>query len=322
MKFYRGDIADKISYFFEKNSGFLSRKDLNDYKPEWVEPISVNYRGYDIWEIPPNGHGLVALMALNILKGFEFSNKEDADTLHKQIEAMKIAFADGRKYITDKNHMSTAVEKLLSDSFADKRRSLINDVALMPEAGDPDSGGTVYLCTADSDGNMVSYIQSNYMGFGSGIVIPETGIALQNRGHNFSYDNNHDNCLMPHKKPYHTIIPGFITQENKPVGPFGVMGGFMQPQGHVQVVMNMIDFKLNPQEALDAPRWQWIKDKNIEVEHDVPVHIVKELLKKGHELKIQPDETAFGRGQIIIRTEEGTLCGGTEKRADGHIAVW
>lgn len=192
----------------------------------------------------------------------------------------------------------------------------------MPEAGDPDSGGTVYLCTADGDGNMVSFIQSNYMGFGSGIVVPETGIALQNRGHNFNYDNNHDNCLAPHKKPYHTIIPGFITHGCKPVGPFGVMGGFMQPQGHVQVVMNMIDFNLNPQEALDAPRWQWIKDKNIEVEHDVPVHVVKELIKKGHEIKIQTDETSFGRGQIIIRTEEGTLCGGTEKRADGHIAVW
>lgn len=320
--FYRGDLADKISYFFEKHGGFLSRKDLNDYKPQWVEPISVNYRGYDIWEIPPNGHGIVALMALNILKGYEFSKKEDADTIHKQIEAMKLAFADGRKYITDKNHMTTEVEKLLCDSFAEKRRDLINDAAQMPEAGDPDSGGTVYLCTADGDGNMVSFIQSNYMGFGSGIVVPETGIALQNRGHNFNYDNNHDNCLAPHKKPYHTIIPGFITHGCKPVGPFGVMGGFMQPQGHVQVVMNMIDFNLNPQEALDVPRWQWIKDKNIEVEHDVPVHVVKELIKKGHEIKIQTDETSFGRGQIIIRTEEGTLCGGTEKRADGHIAVW
>ena len=320
--FYKGDIADKISSFFEKYNGFLSKEDLHDYKPEWVEPISINYRGYNVHEIPPNGQGMVALMALNILKGFEFDGKENSETYHKQIEAMKLAFADGQKYITDKNFMTRNVEQLLSDNYGSERRVLVKDSAIQPEAGDPVSGGTVYLCTADGEGNMVSYIQSNYMGFGSGIVIPETGIALQNRGHNFSYDNNHNNCLLPHKKPYHTIIPGFITKDNEAVGPFGVMGAFMQPQGHVQVVMNLIDFNLNPQEALDAPRWQWIKDKEVEVEHNVPIHITKDLMKKGHHIKIQPDETSFGRGQIIIRTEEGTLCGGTEKRADGHIAVW
>jgi gamma-glutamyltranspeptidase/glutathione hydrolase len=169
---------------------------------------------------------------------------------------------------------------------------------------------------------MVSFIQSNYNGFGSGIVIPETGIALQNRLHNFNYDNQHDNCLMPHKKTYHTIIPGFLMKDGKAVGPFGVMGAFMQPQGHVQVVSNLIDFNMNPQEAIDAPRWQWIKGMSVEVEPDVPKSIVNELIERGHDVKIQQNVFPFGRGQMILRTEEGTLCGGTEKRADGHIAAW
>lgn len=320
--FYKGDIAGKIDDFFKKYNGYLSKDDLSSYKPEWVEPISVNYRGYDVWEIPPNGQGLVALMTLNILKGFDFDKKDSSDTYHKQIEAMKLAFADGQKYITDKNEMKIKVNNMLSKQYAEERMSLITDFAQMPKAGEPMGSGTVYLCTADGDGNMVSYIQSNYMGFGSGIVIPGTGIAMQNRGHNFSFDPEHDNCLMPHKKTYHTIIPGFLTKDNKAVGPFGVMGGFMQPQGHVQVVSNIIDFDMNPQEALDAPRWQWVKDKTIEMEHNVPLYIVNDLLQRGHNIKIQPEESIFGRGQMILKTENGTLCGGTEHRCDGHIAVW
>ncbi|WP_313343033.1 gamma-glutamyltransferase [Sedimentibacter sp.] len=320
--FYKGYIADKIDEFFKKYNGYLSKEDLANYKPEWVEPITVNYRGYDVYEIPPNGQGLVALMALNIIKGFDFSYKDNSDTYHKQIEAIKLAFADGQKYITDSNYMKININKLLSDDYSEKRRKTITDMALMPESGDPNSGGTVYLCTADGDGNMVSYIQSNYMGFGSGIVVPETGIAFANRLHNFSYDNNHDNCLMPNKKTYHTIIPGFLMKDGKAVGPFGVMGGFMQPQGHVQVITNLIDFHMNPQEALDAPRWQWIKGKQIEIEPTVPYHIVNDLIKRGHEVKIQPNLNSFGRGQMILRSEEGTLCGGTEHRTDGHIAVW
>ena len=320
--FYKGEIADKIDAFFKKYDGYLSKDDLSSYKPEWVEPISVNYRGYDVWEIPPNGQGLVALMALNILKGFRFDKKDSSYTYHMQLEAIKLAFADGQKYITDKNNMKVEINKILSEKYADERRSLITDTALTPKAGEPNGSGTVYLCTADEDGNMVSYIQSNYMGFGSGIVIPGTGIAMQNRGHNFNLDGVHDNCLMPHKKTYHTIIPGFLTKNNKALGPFGVMGGFMQPQGHVQVIMNIIDFGMNPQEALDAPRWQWIKGKTVEVESGVPQHIINDLLGRGHDIKIQPNESGFGRGQIIFRTEEGTLCGGTEHRCDGHIAVW
>ncbi len=320
--YYKGHIADKTDDFFKKYNGYLSKEDLMDYKPEWVEPISVNYKGYDVCEIPPNGQGLVALMALNILKGFDFTHKDTVETYHKQIEAMKLAFADGRTYITDMTQMRAEVNKLLSEKYAADRRELITEKALLPKAGDPFSGGTVYLCTADGEGNMVSYIQSNYMGFGSGIVIPETGISLQNRGYNFNMDPNHDNCLMPHKKTYHTIIPGFLMKDKKAVGPFGVMGGFMQPQGHVQVVMNMIDFHMNPQEALDAPRWQWVKDNNIEIEPSVPMYIAEDLTRRGHEVKIQSNLNEFGRGQMIIRTDEGTLCGAAEPRTDGQVAVW
>ena len=169
---------------------------------------------------------------------------------------------------------------------------------------------------------MVSFIQSNYMGFGSGLVVPETGISLQNRGHNFSLDPSHANRLEPGKRTYHTIIPGFLTKDNKPVGPFGVMGGFMQPQGHVQVVMNMIDFQLNPQAALDAPRWRWLKDKTIELEHRVPEHIALSLAEKGHDIQWALDSGGFGRGQVIIRDEHGVLAGGTEPRTDGSVAAW
>src|ERR1700730_12057106 len=186
-------------------------------------------------------------MALNILKGFEFTSKDSPDTYHKQIEAIKLAFADGKKYITDPAKMNMSVEALLSEAYADERRKLIGQQALLPEPGTPPKGGTVYLSTADGEGNMVSFIQSNYLGFGSGIVIPGTGIGLQNRGNNFTLDPTHENSLEPGKKSFHTIIPGFLTKDNQPVGPFGVMGGFMQPQGHVQVVMNTIDFHLNPQ---------------------------------------------------------------------------
>lgn len=320
--FYKGEIADKIDSFFKKYKGYLSKEDLEDYKAQWVQPIKVNYKGYDVWEIPPNGQGLVGLLALNILKGFEFKDKENIDTYHKQIEAMKLAFADGQKYITDDKAVKIDLEDILSDRYADKRRSEISDHAMIPEAGDPSGSGTVYLCTADEEGNMVSYIQSNYMGFGSGLVIPNTGIAMQNRGYDFSLDPDHYNCLQPWKKTYHTIIPGFLTKNNKAIGPFGVMGGYMQPQGHVQVIMNMIDFNMNPQEALDAPRWQWKKDKTVEVEHETPVNIIRGLIEKNHHIEIQTEDTSFGRGQIICRTKEGTLCGGTEGRCDGHIAVW
>ena len=192
----------------------------------------------------------------------------------------------------------------------------------MPQPGNPFSGGTVYLCAADGEGNMISYIQSNYMGFGSGIVIPGTGISLQNRGANFSLDETMENCLAPGKKSLHTIIPGFLMKDGKAVGPFGVMGGFMQPQGHVQVIMNTIDFHMNPQQALNAPRWQWVGEKHIQVEKSFPADIVEELRKRGHQVEVLESSLSFGRGQIIWRDENGVLCGATEPRADGTVAVW
>ncbi len=321
--FYRGDLAEKTQAFFRRYSGYLTATDLAAFKPEWVEPIKVNYRGYEVWEIPPNGHGIVALMALNILKGFEFRAKDSAKTYHRQIEAVKLAFADGLKYIADIRRMKVKVADLLSDDYAAERRSLINDKALTPLPGKLHGGGTVYLATADGEGNMVSYIQSNYEGFGSGMVIPGTGIALHNRGACFSSDPEHDNCLEPGKKPYHTIIPGFLTKDGKAFGPFGVMGGFIQPQGHVMVVMNTVDFRLNPQAALDAPRFRWKEGKTVDVEAQFPEHLAKALLRMGHDVKRgEVGDRDFGRGQIIWRNGDGVLAGGSEPRTDGQVAAW
>lgn len=320
--FYKGELAKKTELFAKKYGGYLRMQDLAEYHPDWVEPIHVNYRGYDVWEIPPNGHGLVTLMALNILKGFEFGGKESTETYHKQFEAIKLAYSDGLKFIADPRKMRVSVEDLLSEDYAVERRKLIGEKALEPVPGVPPKGGTVYLATADKEGNMVSYIQSNYTDFGSGLVVPDTGILLQNRGCNFSLDSNHANCLEPGKKPYHTIIPGFLTKDGKAIGPFGVMGGFVQPQGHLQMVMNTIDFKLNPQVSLDAPRWQWIKGKHFEVEHQFPEAVAQELVCRGHEITRPVGNITMGRGQIIWRDEQGVLAGGTEPRADGGIAAW
>ena len=320
--FYRGELADQIDEFSRKTGGYLRRSDLENYWCEWVKPIHINYRGYDVCEIPPNGDGIIALMALNILKRYSFAERDNADTVHKQLEAMKLAFADGNRYVADLDYMKAPVETLLSDEYADGRWALIREQALTPEPGNPFRGGTIYLCTADGEGNMVSYIQSNYMGFGSGIVIPGTGIALQNRGANFTLDETMENCLGSGKKSLHTIIPGFLMKEGKAVGPFGVMGGFMQPQGHVQVIMNTVDFLMNPQDALNAPRWQWIGGKKIQVEKTFPAGIVEELKKRGHEMEVLESSLSFGRGQIIWRDENDVLCGATEPRADGMVAAW
>lgn len=321
--FYEGSLADKIDAFSRDHNGFIRKEDLAAYRPEWVDPISVNYKGYDVWEIPPNGQGLIALMALNTLRNDSFSARENEETYHKQIEAMKLAFADGEKYITEEKHMSQKVSDMLSETYAEKRRGQIGEEAAVPEAGDPSASGTVYLAAADGEGNMVSFIQSNYMGFGSGAVVPDTGIALQNRGHNFSLDPDHDNALVPGKRTYHTIIPGFLTKGEEAVGPFGVMGGFMQPQGHMQVIMNTIDFGLNPQSALDAPRWQWMKGKQVLLEQNVPNHIAMSLAGRGHDIQVTHESGHFGRGQIIWRNPlSGVLAGGTEARTDGYIAVY
>jgi gamma-glutamyltranspeptidase/glutathione hydrolase len=319
--FYRGELAEKIDEFSHDHGGYLSLKDLKGYSPEWVEPLSVHYNGYDVWELPPNGQGIITLMALNILKELHFSCKETVDTYHNQIEALKLAFEDGKEQITDPKYMDIRPESLISEEYAEKKRSLVGDRAREPSNGAYGGGGTVYLATADEEGNMVSYIQSNYMGFGSGLVVPETGIALHNRGNTFSLDPSHINCLEPMKRTYHTIIPGFITQDDSPIGPFGVMGGYMQPQGHLQVLMNLVDFGLNPQACLDAPRWRWEKGKKVVLEDSFPKHIGRALSRRGHEISYAFHSGGFGRGQMIIKNNDGYV-GATEPRTDGHIGVW
>ena len=321
--YYHGNIMKKIVAFSNETGGFFAESDFENYKAQWVEPISVNYKGYDVCEMPPNGHGITALMALNMLKGLELSDsRETADVYHKMIEATKLAFVDTKKFVADPRYMRTKVSDMLSDRYADVRRALITDKAVYPEAGDPSCGGTVYFCVADGMGNMVSFIQSNYNRFGSGIVIPGTAITIQDRGANFSLDPESDNYLEGGKKAYHTIIPGFLMKDGKAVGPFGVMGGFMQPQGHVQVVVNTVDYHMNPQECLDAPRFQWVGEKKVQLEREVPADIALKLADMGHEVTIVNSNLGMGRGEIIWRLEDGTLVGGTEPRADGTIAAW
>ena len=320
--YYRGELMKKIVAFSRQTGGYFTEEDFINYAPLWVEPITINYKGYDVFEMPPNGHGITALMALNILKGMELGPRDSADTYHKMIEAMKLAFIDAKTYVADPRYMRTQVSDLLSDRYAARRRALIGQTALYPTAGDPACGDTVYFCTADEEGNMVSFIQSNYMEFGSGVVIPGTAISLQNRGANFSLDENSDNCLQGGKRSYHTIIPGFLAKDGQPIGPFGVMGGFMQPQGHVQVVVNTVDYGMNPQDCLDAPRFQWQGGKKIQLEQEVPAAVAEELRRRGHEVEVVSDRIAMGRGQIIWRRSDGTLVGGTEPRSDGAIAVW
>jgi gamma-glutamyltranspeptidase/glutathione hydrolase len=320
--FYEGEIAEKIVAAARKTGGYFSADDLGNFAPEWVDPIGVDYRGYDVWEIPPNGQGIVALLALSVLRGFDFSSHDDPMTVHRQIEAIKMGFADSHRYVADQRFSSVPVAELLAASYADSRRSLLGERAEARNAGNPLPGGTVYLCAADGEGTMISYIQSNYMGFGCGVVVPETGIALNNRGHCFSLVRGHPNMLEPGKRPYNTIIPGFLTKDGAPVGPFGVMGGFMQPQGHVQVVMNTVDFRMNPQQALDAPRWQWMGGMNVSVEPGFSPALAQSLHRKGHAVKFELESNSFGRGEIIWRTPEGTLGGATESRTDGCVAPW
>ncbi|MBD7985146.1 gamma-glutamyltransferase family protein [Sporosarcina sp. Sa2YVA2] len=323
QSFYCGHLADEIDASMRQYGGFLRKSDLEKYKVEWVEPISTNYKGYDVWEIPPNGQGMITLMALNIFSEMNRAIPNDTQSLHEQIEAMKLAFTDGKAFITEEVDMPIAVRDLLSKEYAKKRAAEIEERANVPEPFELPKGGTVYLATADDEGNMVSFIQSNYMGFGSGVVVPGTGIALQNRAVDFSLDAEHPNVLKPGKRSYNTIIPGFLSKEGQAVGPFGIMGGFMQPQGHFQVIINTIDYELNPQATLDAPRWQWVKENIVHVEPGFPNHLAQALTRLGHQIVPTLDNGSFGRGQIIWRNPDtGVLAGGTEARTDGTIAVW
>jgi gamma-glutamyltranspeptidase/glutathione hydrolase len=317
--FYRGSTAQTIVKFAAQTGGLITAADLARHTSTWVDPISTTYRGYDVWEIPPNGQGLTALIALNILEGFRFDRfpRESAQSYHLQIEATKLAFADAQRYIADPDRVPVPTESLLAKAYAAERRLLIGEQALDPQPGDPLRGGTVYLCAADADGMMVSMIQSNYMGFGSGIVVPGTGIALQNRGAGFTLQAGHPNQVEPGKRPFHTIIPGFLTRQGEAIGPFGVMGGHMQPQGHVQMIVNTIDYGFNPQASLDAPRWYWDQGRAIQVEAGVPEEIVQQLRNQGHMVTVSQDAGTFGRGQIIWRLPSGALVAGSDGRTDG-----
>lgn len=318
-EFYHGEIARTIVDFSSQTGGLLTTADLAGHSSTWVEPISTSYRGYDVWELPPNGQGLIALLALNILEGFDLAKipRESEESYHLQLEAIKLAFADGQRYIADPERASIPLAELLSKEYATRRRSLIGEQALLPAAGDPLKGGTVYLCATDSDGMMVSLIQSNADSFGSHVVVPGTGIALQNRGYGFSLDPAHPNCLEPGKRSFHTIIPGFLSQDGQPIGPFGVMGGHMQPQGHVQMVVNTIDYAMHPQASLDAPRWFWGEKRYVQLEPAVDASILAGLQRRGHEVVVDDDIDFVGCGQIIWRLPSGIYLAGSEPRADG-----
>ena len=319
---YTGRLDRAIDADSRAHGGYLRYEDLASYHARWVEPARVNYRGYTVCEIPPSGQGTVALMALNILNNFRFPEKDCAETYHKQIEAMKLAFADGLHYISDPEDMRIDYHDLLKPGYGKERAAEIGARAEVRMHGEPNSGGTVYLCCADAEGNMVSYIQSNYKAFGSGIVVKDTGISLSNRGFDFSMDPEHVNYLRPGKYTYHTIIPGFLLKDGEAVGPFGVMGAYMQPQGHVQVLMNYIDFNMDPQQALDAPRWQWIREKEVLVESAFSSEIAWQLKDRGHDISLELSPGGFGKGQMIIKLPNGVYCGGTESRYDGSIALY
>ena len=320
--FYSGRLARQMDAESRKYGGYLRFEDLAAHEVLWVEPLSVSYRGFEVCELPPNGQGIVALMALNLLNQFRLTEKESVEIYHRQIEAMKMSFADAFHFVTDPAHMQADPRDYLQESYARERAARMQDMAQVWSHGTPPKSGTVYLCCADGEGNMVSYIQSNYMGFGSGIVVEGTGIALQNRGADFSLNPANINYLRPGKRSYHTIIPGFLMKDGKPLGPFGVMGGYMQPQGHVQVVSNLLDFHLNPQQAIDAPRWQWMREGHVVLEPGFAPEIIAGLRQRGHQIEISENTASFGRGQMILRQPDGVLVGGTESRTDSNIACF
>ena len=311
-------MARTIVGHAERSGGYLRAEDLAGYQAKWVEPISLNYRGYDVWEIPPSGQGLIALMTLNILKGFEFGERDCARTWHRQLEAMKLAYVDGLHYISQPQSMRVSVEELLHEDYAAIRRALIGERALDPSPGQPRPGGCTWP-VATREGNLVSFIQSNYHGFGSGVVVPGTGIALQNRGAEFSLDPDHVNCLEPGKQTFHTIIPGFLSKDGVPLGPFGVMGAYM-PQGHVQMVMNLVDFGLNPQAALDAPRWQWLGGLRVGIEH--AARALAELAQRGHQVEIAYDSTTTGAARSSCATRPAACSVAAPSRAPIRRSRW
>ncbi len=332
--FYKGDIARTIDTFMKEQGGFLSYEDLAGHTSEWVEPVGVNYRGYDIWELPPNGQGIAALQILNILEGYDIAAMGfgSSQYIHHFVEAKKLAFEDRARYYADPAFNELPVEVLISKGYAEGRRELINPrrASRSFDAGQIEQGNTIYLTVADGDGNMVSLIQSNYLGLGSGMCPPGLGFILQDRGALFTLEEGHYNVYEPGKRPFHTIIPAFVTKDGKPWMSFGVMGGSMQPQGHAQIVINMIDFGMNLQEAGDAPRIRHGGSSQptgakmtdggvVYLESGIPYESIRELIRRGH--TVQFNLGGYGGYQAIMWDEEkGVYFGASESRKDGQAA--
>ncbi|MEM0941052.1 MAG: gamma-glutamyltransferase [Bacteroidota bacterium] len=330
--FYKGEIAQIIGSFIKKQGGFLSAKDFAAHKSEWVEPVSINYRGYDVWELPPNGQGIAALQMLQVLEGYDFSSIEFGSTehLHLFTEAKKLAFEDRAKYYADMDFFDVPVKQLLSDNYAENRRKQIGTRAGEYSAGAISAGETIYMTAADSEGTMISLIQSNYRGMGSGMAPPKLGFMLQDRGELFSLKSGQANTYEPGKRPFHTIIPAFITKDGNPYVSFGVMGGDFQPMGHTQIVMNLIDFGMNLQEAGDAPRWDHTGGASpmgrttedtglIRVESGIPYSTLRGLMNKGHKVGIA--RGIYGGYQAILWDNENKVYhGASESRKDGQAA--
>jgi len=328
--YYRGEIAQALASFAAECGGVLKASDLASYQPEWVKPLAKNYRGYTLHEIPPNGQGIAAQMALGILDKFDLGSLpvDSVDSQHLQIEAMKLAFADVYRYVAEPSAMQVTPEQMLDDAYLSSRAKLIDmNKAQDFKAGNPVKGGTIYLTAADENGMMISFIQSNFMGFGSGCVEPTFGISLQNRGHGFNVDANGlntANLVAPGKRPIHTIIPAFLTKDGQPVMSFGVMGGNMQPQGHLQTLVRMLDYGQNPQTACDAPRWRYNAGFEINVEATMNPATVQGLSARGHRMEVINDSYQdFGAGQFIWRAGDPKVQGyvaASDARRDGQAA--
>ncbi|WP_156686811.1 gamma-glutamyltransferase family protein [Mycobacterium sp. Marseille-P9652] len=317
--FYRGGLAARLEAHALANGGAMRVTDLAAHRADWVGTIDATYRGYTIHEIPPNGQGIVALIALGILEHFDMPSlpADSADSVHLQIEAVKLAFADAAAHVADIDHMAVPPERLLDADYLEHRAALIDRHRAKPAFAGTPKGGTVYLTAADAAGTMVSMIQSNYMGFGSGVVVPGTGIALQNRGTHFGFEEGHPNRVGPNKRPYHTIIPAFVTKDGAPVMSFGVMGGMMQPQGHVQVMVRIADHGQNPQAACDGPRFRWVQGTQVSCERGFPERTLAELARRGHDLVTVDDYNEFGSCQAIWRLDDGYLAV-SDPRRDGQ----
>lgn len=332
--FYKGEIARIIDAFMKEQGGFLSYEDLAMHSSEWVEPVSSNYRGYDVWELPPNGQGIAALQILNILEGYDVASMGfgSSEYIHHFVEAKKLAFEDRAKYYADPAFNDLPVEELISKDYAAQRRELIRSgrASRNLDAGEVEHGNTIYMTVADEKGNMVSLIQSNYRGMGSGMCPPGLGFILQDRGELFTMEEGHFNVYEPGKRPFHTIIPAFITKDGAPWMSFGVMGGSMQPQGHAQIVINMIDFGMNLQEAGDAPRIRHDGSSQptgskmtdggvVNLESGIPYEAIRELVQKGH--NVQYSVGGYGGYQAILRdNKNGVYFGASESRKDGQAA--